>query len=306
MALTRGYLTQHFQGKAGGFYPALLDVAQDYLLHHLHRQNLFDLGLIFKGGTSLRKMRAGVSGRFSTDLDFCAPNEDLAGLVMDAIDNVNVPPFTYVLSDRDDDAGRATLRVTGPFGPGPAETGPTAILIASKVEFSPRAPWLAPQTLPFLPLRVHRSYDLDGGLPALPVVRTEEAVAEKLARYARVGLARDLYDLIWYGRQGAFDEAFIRRLWLLKVYQDVVFDGRWSGRRFDPATILTPRSPREIAEESIGFLTYPTDIPGWEREFRQRYCFLADLSREDAEWALCHAGRRYEFTQTAQALGAAL
>lgn len=38
---------------------ALLDVAQDYALKHLHDQGLFDLGFVLKGGTSLRKLRAG-------------------------------------------------------------------------------------------------------------------------------------------------------------------------------------------------------------------------------------------------------
>ena len=97
MALTRGHLLRHFQGKTGGFYPAMLDVAQDHVLHHPHREGLFELGLVFKGGTSLRKMRAGAAGRFSTDLDFCAPAHGLAALAMDAINRAVVPPCT----DRD-------------------------------------------------------------------------------------------------------------------------------------------------------------------------------------------------------------
>jgi predicted nucleotidyltransferase component of viral defense system len=297
MALTRGHLLRHFQGKTGGFYPAMLDVAQDHVLHHLHREGLFELGLVFKGGTSLRKMRSGAAGRFSTDLDFCAPAEGLATLVMDTIDRVTVPPFTFVITERDDDAGRADLRVTAPFGPGPADNAPSEIRIASKVEFSPRTPWLEPETLPFLALPVHRSYDLPGRLPALPVVRVEEAIAEKLARYARVGLARDLYDLVWYGRQGVLDEVLIRRLWVLKVYQDVVVDGRWSSRSFNPAAILTPRAPGEIDDENIGYLTQPIDVAGWEGEFRQRYGFLTDLTHEDSTWTSCNAGRRYDFAQ---------
>jgi predicted nucleotidyltransferase component of viral defense system len=52
-----------------GFEAALVDIAQDLLLRHLH-----DIGLLgelaFKGGTALRKLYAGAAGRFSLDLDF--------------------------------------------------------------------------------------------------------------------------------------------------------------------------------------------------------------------------------------------
>ncbi len=85
MPLTRGLLLRHFQGRKGRFLPAMLDVAQDHLLVHLHSEGLFELGLVFKGGTSLRKMRAGAGGRFSTDLDFCGAEPGLASLVLSAI-----------------------------------------------------------------------------------------------------------------------------------------------------------------------------------------------------------------------------
>lgn len=43
-------------------------VAQDLLLRELHGRAALD-GLVFKGGTALRKLYAGNQGRFSTDLD---------------------------------------------------------------------------------------------------------------------------------------------------------------------------------------------------------------------------------------------
>ena len=60
--ITEGYLARHYQGRSGGRDPALLDVAQDYALKVLHDEGLFDLGLAFKGGTALRKYRAGNFG----------------------------------------------------------------------------------------------------------------------------------------------------------------------------------------------------------------------------------------------------
>lgn len=72
--ITQSYLARHFQGRSGMRDPALVDVAQDYALKYLHDQGAFELGIVLKGGTSLRKLRAGNAGRFSTDLDFATPD----------------------------------------------------------------------------------------------------------------------------------------------------------------------------------------------------------------------------------------
>jgi hypothetical protein len=76
--LTRALVKLHGAGRADAYRAALLDVAQDHLLAMLADEGFFnDERLIFKGGTSLRKCRLGNSGRFSTDLDFCAPDENV-------------------------------------------------------------------------------------------------------------------------------------------------------------------------------------------------------------------------------------
>ena len=46
----------------------MLDIAQDHALALLHQEGVFDLEVVLKGGTALRKFRAGKAGRFSTDL----------------------------------------------------------------------------------------------------------------------------------------------------------------------------------------------------------------------------------------------
>jgi predicted nucleotidyltransferase component of viral defense system len=75
--LTRVLVGLHGAGRADTYGAALLDVAQDHLLWLLAELGHFDDGaLLFKGGTSLRKVRLGSAGRFSTDLDFVAPSED--------------------------------------------------------------------------------------------------------------------------------------------------------------------------------------------------------------------------------------
>jgi hypothetical protein len=91
------------------------------------------------------------------------------------------------------------------------------------------------------------------------VVRVDEAVSEKLARYRRVSLARDLYDLQWFATSCVFDESLTRRLWVLKVYRDVVVDGRGT-KPIDPHEVLRPRGEPEFRQENIGYLTKPVRL----------------------------------------------
>lgn len=62
MRITEGYLSQHYRGRSGGRDPALLDIAQDHALALLHEHGVFELDVVLKGGTALRKFRAGSAG----------------------------------------------------------------------------------------------------------------------------------------------------------------------------------------------------------------------------------------------------
>ena len=67
MPLTRALILRHASTRQDAYIPALLDVAQDHLLHVLELVGIFDRDdIAFKGGTSLRKCRIGHQGRFST------------------------------------------------------------------------------------------------------------------------------------------------------------------------------------------------------------------------------------------------
>jgi len=39
--ITEGHLVRHFQGRRGGRGPAIIDIAQDHVLHLLAREGLF-------------------------------------------------------------------------------------------------------------------------------------------------------------------------------------------------------------------------------------------------------------------------
>ena len=83
--ITEGYLVRHYQGRKGGRGPAIIDIAQDHLLAHLSEAGIFELGVSLKGGTAIRKFRAGNAGRFSTDLDFAGMDDAAADLLIEIV-----------------------------------------------------------------------------------------------------------------------------------------------------------------------------------------------------------------------------
>jgi uncharacterized protein len=274
--LTRALIGRHGAGRADTYGAALLDVAQDHLLWLLGQEGLFDGdGLVFKGGTSLRKCRLGNAGRFSTDLDFVAPDEDVVLAVCGAIDGARLAGFTFGVDTTRGDGRHWNLRVQH------EELG--APDLQASVEFARRPLILPPERLDFVDIPVHRAYEFT--LPTIPVIAESEACAEKLARYRRTALARDVYDLAQFAGR-AIDEPMVRRLWVLKVWGDVVDDGR-GDRPLDPLDVLRHKRERDFAPESIGVLTQPADIEGWERRTRARFQFLAQLDEEEARWASC-------------------
>jgi predicted nucleotidyltransferase component of viral defense system len=177
---------------------------------------------------------------------------------------------------------RGDLKVETPFG---------RPQLGAKVELARHALSLKPETLDPVRLPVHDRYDFT--LQPTPVVRIEEAVSEKLARYRRVSLARDLYDLQWFATSGTLDEALIRRLWVLKVYRDIVVDGRGT-KPVDSAEVLRPRNATEFSQEDIGYLTKPVRLDEWIATVRSRYAFVARLDADERRWIECNERDLYE------------
>ena len=281
--LTRSLVTRHALGRADAYDAALLDVAQDHLLYLLAEAGMFTDGqLVFKGGTSLRKCRLGNDGRFSTDLDFAAPNEDTVLQVCGVIDGARVAGFEYRLDSTRGDGRHWELQVNHPDLGTPD--------IAASVEFARRPLALPTDALAFIPLPIHKQYGFT--LPVLPVVAEAEACAEKLARYRRVALGRDLYDLHQFANR-TIDEPLVRRLWVLKVWGDVVDDGRGT-KPADPDEVLHHRRERDYQPDSIGVLTRPVDITAWEARVRTRFQFLAELDDDERRWAACDERHRRE------------
>lgn len=183
--LTAGYLARHIPpGSRLGLDIAVLDIAQDFLLSHLEELGFFSDLIVFKGGTALRKFFAGSEGRFSTDLDLASRDlaidrDELAGLIAEQT-AVSLGPFDFQPREN---RGRWTIKVRSEFGD-PA--------IGIKLDVGPPC-WLAPEERPFVKTPAQSRYGFVP--PAVPVMRLEEILAEKVARLTRVATARDASDL---------------------------------------------------------------------------------------------------------------
>ncbi len=208
-----------------------------------------------------------------------------------AIDGAAVAGFQFALEPTRGDGRHWTLQVTHPHLGQPD--------VAASVEFARHPSVLAPEVLGFVAAPVHRGYEIE--LPELPVIAEAEACAEKLARYRRVALGRDVYDLAQFADQ-PIDEPVVRRLWVLKVWGDVVDDGR-GAKPLDPANVLTARSEGEFEPESIGKLTRPVDLAAWERRARTRSGLLSDLDADELRWCACDPRHRREVEQAIDVLG---
>lgn len=197
-----------------------------------------------------------------------------------AIEGAKVSGFEFSLAATRGDGRHWSLQVRHPVLGQPD--------VPASVEFARRPLVLKPERLGFIPSPIHKPYAFT--LPILPIISEAEACAEKLARYRRVSLGRDLYDL-WHFAQNPLDEALIRRLWVLKVWCDVVNDNRGT-KPLDTIEILRQRDPKEFSPESIGKLTHPVDILTWEKTVRTKFQFLANLDEEEKQFSTCN--QRYK------------
>lgn len=173
--------------------------------------------------------------------------------------------------------------------------------VPARLDLGRRPLWLAPDVLPVLHMPIHDRYDLT--LPPIATARIEEIISEKLARYRRGSLARDLYDLAWLASR-PFDEPLVRRLTVLKVWCDVI-DDALGERPFDPEDVLHARAAEEFEPEAIGYLTTPVDVSGWIETVRGRFEFLRDLDESELRFARCSLADEWEVRQLIEGFGQA-
>jgi predicted nucleotidyltransferase component of viral defense system len=292
-------ISRYYAGQGRRF--AYLELAQEHLLAWMTAEGLFAGApgdVVFKGGTAIRKFRLGKRGRFSTDLDFAVSQDAFAHYVLDALQQGGVEHAGVRFHARaiDRPAAKGVWYATVP--------GIADATMDTKIEFTRRRPLLPPVVPTRRPEISGVSPDLLGfDLPLVPIMRLEENLAEKLARFRRIVRSRDCYDLAETGREvrGALD--LIRLIVCFKVYFDIVRDGRPSAVPFLAGPEYVGRKTVEIVDPddlglivggqvdyqemlgAIGSIFGPMGSPSGPLEQRLAAVNKADLYWADGEYA---------------------
>jgi len=266
-----------------------LDVAEREIVLTFVLRILFDEGLLnlmaFKGGTAIRKLYLGRTGRFSLDLDFTAIGDVAPDtLVLDLVGCLHEQThfgITFTISSPDyyatDDSCGAEVAyrhdwvVAGRFG----------------VQISFRARPLLPVRP--TPLRRERYFDwMSVEPPDVPALNLHEVIGEKIRAAAQRSRVRDLYDLYQLARQ-PYDRDMVRRIAVIKCWET-----RYA---FDPVAFLAglPEGKYDWSDLSRlvrrDQLTTPDEIV---QKVQRAYAFLGELTTEEASLAADPYGREVQ------------
>lgn len=220
--------------------------------------------LVFKGGTYVRMMVTGDSGRLSEDLDFTNASlpEDPESLLRDSL----AAPFYGVQFSVLDPYRTVQRNWACRVGYRHAwDEGQFRLEISFREgTFLPAPRWR--------PLRQIYFSELPFSVPEIASLQREEAIAEKLRAVQQRATERDLYDAVRYGQKG-FDEHLVRLLAVGKL---------WNEReRFDPDRILATLSNGRRDWPDLRRLIGRARQRDWNRlaaEAGTRFGFLRDLT----------------------------
>lgn len=281
--ITEAFFRRHAHAQGGNRELALIDVAQEYVLEHLRREDVFAEAMVFKGGTALRKFFFGQDGRLSLDLDLGhRTDDDWTDIVLDILDGAELFDVSIRVERRR--GPHARLRVDTPLGQ-----------VTEPIVASIRRP---PAWLPIQEVRPRPFEFLDRGLEReferapLPILDPKEIAAEKVAAFSRRRHARDLYDLDQVLARPKLlpSSAQILDLAGLKIYFDVVDEAQ--GTAVARLKQLFEVGPEEIlGREDLGPLR--PGAPHVEEMLRRCRDSLArqDLDEEIEELArTCNRG----------------
>jgi hypothetical protein len=282
---------------------AYLEFAQEHFLDWLRVEGLLeDDAVVFKGGTAIRKFVLGNEGRFSTDLDFAVADPIFADHILERLGRrVTHQGVTFVLDKHDAAARKGTWH---------AETPEHGASLPASLDFSPR-PLLLPATHPDrarIPGIERRFLGFEPVSP--PVADLLETVAEKLSRFRRTMLGRDVYDLAAVARRVDDRLALLREILCFKTYFDRVEEGRdmlpvpfTGGGEFmgrDPDLV--------IGSDDLGLLARDrTDVAALLETISATYGRMGEpVSGTEARLAACRFGdlhwARARFVERAQEL----
>jgi predicted nucleotidyltransferase component of viral defense system len=269
-----------------------LDIAEreivlTYALRILSDQGLLDL-MAFKGGTAIRKLYLGGTGRFSMDLDFTAFGDitpdtlvlDLAGILHEQTYHgltFTIPSPDYYATT-DSCGAEITYRhdwvTAGRFG----------------VQISFRARPLLPVRR--TPLRHERYFDWLGVKPPdVPALDLHEVIGEKIRAMSQRSRVRDLYDLYQLARRPYHREQ-VRRIAVIKCWET-----RYA---FDPIATLNGLPAGKYDWSDLSRLVRRDRLASPDKiiqSVQRAYAFLGQLTPEEAQLAADPYGRETQVYQ---------
>jgi predicted nucleotidyltransferase component of viral defense system len=263
-----------------------LDIAEREIVLTYVLRVLADADLLsqlgFKGGTAIRKLFLGGTGRFSLDLDFSATGDTAPDdLVLDLVGHFHEQSYfglSFTIPDSDyyatvDSCGaeisyRHEWMAAGRFG----------------VQISFRARPLLP--VEPVPLQRERYFDwMEIQPPDVPALHLHEVIGEKIRAAAQRTRVRDLYDLHLLARQ-PYDRDRVRRIAVIKCWETryafdpLLFLGNLPAGKYDwPNLNRLVRHDLVVAPDTI------------LHDIQQAYAFLGDLTLKEAQLASDPYGR---------------
>lgn len=263
------------------------EVALTYVLCVLSEQGLLSQ-LAFKGGTALRKIHLGTTGRFSLDLDFTATSTTSPeALILDLVAALHGRTFyglTFTIPSSDyyatADSCGAEVTYTHDWVTG----GRFGLQVSLRA-----APLLPVQPMALRPERYFRWLGIVP--PPVPCMDLHEMIGEKIRAAAQRSRVRDLYDLYELAHQ-RYDRPLVRRIVVIKCWQT-----RYA---FDPAAFLSSLTEGSRDWSDLSRLVRPDRVVApaeLVRAVQAGYQFLADLTAEEARLAADPYGREDQLHQ---------
>lgn len=190
------------------------DVILTYVLQLLSESSILK-NLAFKGGTCVRKIHLGISGRFSMDLDFTALKrkkpDDFVLDIMEVL-NCDFHGITFRLDEgwRITQEGRS-FTVSPEYSHAWNPNGAFDLQVSMREQ-------------PILPVRsgpqIEQQYykHLEFRPNPIPCLDVHEVIAEKVRAAYQRARVRDLFDLCLFSKR-PFNRALVRALVVLKLWQ---------------------------------------------------------------------------------------
>ncbi len=269
-----------------------IEIAElDIVLTHVLRL-LFEAGLLeqlaFKGGTAIRKVHLGRTGRYSLDLDFTAvAATEPDALVLELVDLFDgrifqAISFSVLATDywtTDESCGarvsyRHDWNQRGRFD----------------IEISCRSAPLLPVT--WTDLQHERYFEWMGvEPPSVFALDLQEVIGEKIRAAAQRARVRDVYDLYQFAGK-PYDRPMVRLIAVIKCWET-----RYA---LDPAAFLRGLGERKYDWPDLKRLVRRDQLSTPEEmveRVRDAYAFLEKLSAEETQLARDPYGREVELYQ---------